>query len=100
LIAFAFGLLHGCAFAGALSEVGLPQHDIPLALLLFNMGVEIGQLLFIAAASAVLWVVSRFIAGWPAWTRFIAPYATGAFAAYWFLERFLLAVTAGVPLHA
>src|SRR5206468_10914607 len=43
LIAFAFGLLHGCAFAGALAEVGLPANDIPLTLLLFNVGVEIGQ---------------------------------------------------------
>jgi hydrogenase/urease accessory protein HupE len=100
LIAFAFGLLHGCAFAGALAEVGLPQHDIPLALLLFNMGVEIGQILFIAAAAAVLWAVARIATGWPQWSRLVAPYAIGAFASYWFIERFLLAVTAGAPLHA
>src|SRR6202000_3047394 len=48
LVGLAFGLLHGFGFAGALSEVGLPRHDIPLALLLFNLGVEVGQLLFIA----------------------------------------------------
>ncbi len=59
LIAFAFGLLHGCAFAGALAEVGLPADDITLALLLFNVGVEVGQLLFIAGMLLVLWAVAR-----------------------------------------
>ncbi len=92
LIAFAFGLLHGCAFAGALAEVGLPAHDIPLALFLFNVGVEIGQLLFIAAASLVLWCVVRIVRHWPDWTRLAAPYAIGTFASYWFIERFLLAI--------
>ena len=96
LIAFAFGLLHGCAFAGALAEVGLPAHDIPLALLLFNVGVEIGQLLFIAAASLALWGVLRLIKEWPVWARAATPYVMGSFAAYWFIERFLIAVSAGV----
>ena len=54
LIAFAFGLLHGLGFAGALAEVGLPQNAIPLALLFFNVGVEIGQLMFIAAVLAAV----------------------------------------------
>ena len=49
LVAFAFGLLHGLGFAGALSELALPSGDIPLALLFFNVGVEIGQLMFIAS---------------------------------------------------
>ena len=49
LIAFCFGLLHGFGFAGALAEVGLPHHAIPVALLFFNLGVEIGQLVFVAA---------------------------------------------------
>ena len=53
LVAFAFGLLHGLGFAGALSEVGLPDHAIPVALLFFNLGVELGQLLFIAAVLAL-----------------------------------------------
>jgi hydrogenase/urease accessory protein HupE len=56
-VAFAFGLLHGFGFAGALFEVGLPEHEIPLALLFFNIGVEIGQLMFIAAVLAVIWLV-------------------------------------------
>lgn len=96
LIAFAFGLLHGCAFAGALAEVGLPAHDIPLALLLFNVGVEIGQLLFIAAASLTLWGVLRLIKQWPVWVRAATPYVMGTFASYWFIERFLIAVSTGV----
>ena len=54
VVAFAFGLLHGFGFAGALVEVGLPQGDIPLALFSFNLGVEIGQLMFIAAILAVV----------------------------------------------
>lgn len=92
LIAFAFGLLHGCAFAGALAEVGLPAEGIPLALFLFNVGVEIGQLLFIAAAAAAVFGITRLLREPPAWTRLIVPYAIGGFAAFWFIERFLLAV--------
>ena len=53
VVAFTFGLLHGFGFAGALAQIGLPQLDIPLALFSFNVGVEIGQLLFIAAVFAV-----------------------------------------------
>src|ERR1700704_360014 len=53
LIAFSFGLLHGFGFAGALAEVGLPHHAIPIALLFFNLGVEIGQLVFVAAVLTV-----------------------------------------------
>ena len=92
LIAFVFGLMHGCAFAGALAEVGLPSGQIALALFLFNVGVEIGQLLFIAAASLVLYGIGRLLRQPPAWTRLAVPYAIGGFASYWFIERFLLAV--------
>jgi len=92
LIAFLFGLLHGCAFAGALAEVGLPQEHIPLALFLFNAGVEIGQLLFIAAASAALWPAARWINSTPAWAHRAAPYAIGIFSSFWFIERFLIAI--------
>ena len=54
LVAFSFGLLHGFGFAGALTEIGLPQGDIPLALFTFNVGVEVGQLIFIAAVLSIL----------------------------------------------
>jgi hydrogenase/urease accessory protein HupE len=93
LIAFVFGLLHGCAFAGALAEVGLPSQDIPLALFLFNVGVELGQLLFIAAAGLALLGIARVVKQPPAWIRLLAPYAIGTFASYWFIERFLLAIS-------
>ena len=59
LVAFAFGLLHGFGFAGALREVGLPQHAIPLALLFFNLGVEVGQLAFVALVMALAWWLPR-----------------------------------------
>src|SRR3977135_2650521 len=62
LIAFSFGLLHGFGFAGALAEVGLPHHAIPIALLFFNLGVEIGQLAFVAAVLASSELFRRAVA--------------------------------------
>jgi hydrogenase/urease accessory protein HupE len=95
LIAFTFGLLHGFAFAGALAEVGLPKDAIPLSLLLFNLGVEIGQLLFVGAAILVIVALRqlrpRIPAAWNAAGQRIPPYAIGAFAAFWFIERASLA---------
>jgi hydrogenase/urease accessory protein HupE len=91
LVAFTFGLLHGLGFAGALAEVGLPQNSIPLALLFFNVGVEIGQLLFIAAALLVIAVGRRLTtgmqAGAPEWLRRVPPYVIGTLASYWVFER-------------
>ena len=87
VVAFTFGLLHGLGFAGALSEVGLPQHAIPLALLFFNVGVELGQLAFIAVvlAAARWFAVCVFAA--PAWGWRVVPYAIGAVAMFWVIER-------------
>lgn len=89
LVAFSFGLLHGLGFAGALAEVGLPENSIPLALLFFNIGVEIGQLLFIAAVLAVM-RLAALLAG----DRFdlrrattIPAYAIGGIASYWTIDR-------------
>jgi len=91
VVAFAFGLLHGFGFAGALAEVGLPQSSIPIALLFFNVGVEIGQLLFVGAvlgAIAVGWRVSqRLRLTHPTWLWRLAPYAIGALASFWLVER-------------
>jgi hypothetical protein len=91
LIAFTFGLLHGLAFAGALSEVGLPPNAIPQALFLFNVGVEFGQLMFIAAAAlamlAFTWLSKSLPPPWQRLRGEIAPYAIGSFAAFWFIER-------------
>jgi len=91
VVAFAFGLLHGFGFAGALSEIGLPQNSIPIALLFFNVGVEIGQLLFIASVFAVI-AVARQIARSinlprPAWAWDVPPYVIGSVAAFWTIQR-------------
>ncbi len=87
LVAFAFGLLHGFGFAGALSEVGVPQHAVPLALLFFNVGVELGQLLFIAAVFGFAWLVRLSALRVPAiWPRAVA-YGVGSVAAFWVVER-------------
>lgn len=87
LVPFGFGLLHGLAFAGTLVDVGLPPGGIVLSLLLFNVGVELGQLLFIAAALAAFWALSQH--GWriPAWARLAPSYTVGALAMFWFIDR-------------
>jgi hydrogenase/urease accessory protein HupE len=97
IVAFVFGLLHGFGFAGALRDVGLPQKDVPLALLFFNVGVEIGQLLFIAAVVTLLALVTRFISRpsnkeqgrWLAGRLIRTPvaYVVGSVSAFWTVER-------------
>jgi len=91
LIAFTFGLLHGLAFAGALSEVGLPRGSEAQALLMFNLGVEIGQLLFIGvalAAMAALRRVGRILRfESPIFARVAPAYVIGGSAAFWLIER-------------
>jgi hypothetical protein len=90
-VAFSFGLLHGFGFAGALSEVGLPEQAIPLALLFFNIGVEVGQLMFIAAVFAAAWLLAR-TRPLPAWSPRLAAYVIGSVAAFWVFERTLTAI--------
>ena len=85
LVAFTFGLLHGFGFAGALSQIGLPEHAIPLALLFFNLGVELGQLVFIGAVFAVSLLLKRI--AWPGWAWRIPVYAIGSLAAFWTIQR-------------
>jgi len=91
VVAFTFGLLHGFGFAGALTELGLPRNSIPVALLLFNVGVEIGQLLFIAAMFAAAILVRQFIrrveVALPRWTWAVPPYAIGSLAMFWVIQR-------------
>ncbi len=96
LVAFSFGLLHGFGFAGALAEVGLPHHAIPVALLFFNVGVEIGQLIFVAAVLSLLWLMRQAASQHltPAliprpFDRLdvIVAYGIGIMAAYWLVER-------------
>jgi hydrogenase/urease accessory protein HupE len=87
IVAFAFGLLHGFGFAGALTEIGLPQGQIPLALLFFNLGVEFGQLLFVAAVLLVAWTLRRVPARVPRWSSFVPPYLIGSVAMFWVIQR-------------
>lgn len=88
LVAFIFGLLHGFGFAGALAEIGLPQQSIPLALLFFNVGVELGQLLFVAAVVVAGWLLKKLLA-----QRVLqggevaASYLIGSLSAFWLIER-------------
>lgn len=89
LVAFAFGLLHGLGFAGALAEVGLPHNAIPLALLFFNVGVELGQLAFIGGVLGLAALFRRLLRGSaePRWVVPVQAYLIGGVASYWLLER-------------
>jgi len=87
LVALCFGLLHGFGFAGALTEVGLPRTDIPLALLFFNVGVEVGQLMFVAGVLVVTWMIQKAKFRWPVWVEQVSAYAIGSLAAFWFIQR-------------
>ncbi len=87
LVIFIFGLMHGLGFAGALGEMGLPQNDIALALLFFNIGVEAGQILFILIVLLLLWPLRKLFGKRIAnWKPFPA-YAIGIAASFWFVER-------------
>jgi len=86
-IAFGFGLLHGFGFAGALAEVGLPPTDIPLVLLFFNAGVEIGQVLFIVGLLMITSVLQRWSPTSPQRWRSAAAYGIGSVSAFWAMQR-------------
>jgi hypothetical protein len=87
VVAFSFGLLHGFGFAGALADVGLPDRAIAVALLFFNVGVEVGQLLFVGAVLLVGWGIRRSQIVVPsAWAR-VAAYGIGSIAAFWVIDR-------------
>jgi len=89
LVAFVFGLLHGLGFAAALAEIGLPQGELPLALLTFNLGVEAGQLAVVAGTFAVLGAIARLRPMAIGGVRNAAAYAIGIMATYWMFERAL-----------
>ena len=88
LVAFTFGLLHGFGFAGALSNIGLPQQDIPFALAFFNVGVEIGQIVFVVAVLGFVKLLA-FKKEWPLSAQKLPTYAIGSLAAFWLVERVL-----------
>ncbi len=87
LVAFIFGLLHGFGFAGALSDIGLPDKTTILALLLFNIGVEIGQLIVLGAFLGFMYFFSRWMHKFPSWLIQSPLYVMGALSSYWFLQR-------------
>ncbi|MCK2184137.1 HupE/UreJ family protein [Halomonas getboli] len=90
LVSFAFGLIHGLGFAGALREIGLPDGDIPLALFAFNVGVELGQVMFIAFVLMVGVAARHLYPGirqWAAGMTRGASYAIGGLSAFWVIER-------------
>lgn len=86
-LAGGFGLLHGMGFAGALAEVGLPQAELPLALLFFNVGIEIGQLAFIFAAWGIWLVLRRGLQPWQGRLMPVPVYVLGSMSAMWCIER-------------
>ena len=86
-LAFAFGLLHGFGFAGALSAAGLPAAHVPLALVSFNIGVEVGQLAFVALVALVALAVRKIGIAWPRRAELIPAYLVGSLGAFWLLQR-------------
>ncbi|MEH6789748.1 HupE/UreJ family protein [Parasphingorhabdus sp.] len=89
IVAFLFGLLHGFGFAGALAEIGLPEGDVPLALLTFNLGVEIGQLAIVGVALTAIYLLGRMRGDWLRNSKIALAYGIGSIATYWFIERTL-----------
>jgi hypothetical protein len=87
MVAFTFGLLHGLGFAGALSDVGLPQTHIPTALLFFGIGVETGHFLFIGVVLALVALLRRAARDLPKWAYGVPPYVIGSVASFWMIER-------------
>jgi hydrogenase/urease accessory protein HupE len=90
VVAFAFGLLHGFGFASGLTAMGLPQAEIPLALLLFNVGVEIGQLLFVALILLLARSFRTLEIRWPRPVELLPGYAVGSLGAFWAIQRLLI----------
>jgi hypothetical protein len=87
VVAFAFGLLHGFGFASGLTAMGLPPGEIPVALLFFNVGVEIGQLLFVGLVLALARSFTVLEIRWPRWSKAVPGYAVGTLGAFWFIQR-------------
>ncbi len=87
LVAFAFGLLHGLGFAGALSNFGLPEGHVPVALLFFNLGVEAAQLMFVAVVLAIIGMARRLPVTLPRRASMAPAYAIGGVASFWMIER-------------
>ena len=87
LVTFTFGLVHGLGFAGALSEIGVPQNEVPLALLMFNVGVETGQVMFVVVVSLLLAGLYKLHSQTALTVGRAAPYVIGSVAAFWTIQR-------------
>ncbi|HSP96296.1 MAG TPA: HupE/UreJ family protein [Candidatus Dormibacteraeota bacterium] len=96
VVAFAFGLLHGFGFASALTGAGLPRHELPMALLSFNVGVELGQLGFIALVLGLERAFAVLEIRWPRWVQALPGYAVGTLGAFWTVQRVALLLS-GAP---
>ena len=93
VVAFAFGLLHGFGFASGLADLGLSRAEIPLALLLFNLGVECGQLFFVGVILLLIASFRVLQIRWARWAEWIPAYTVGSLGAYWTVQRTLLLFT-------
>jgi len=87
VIAFGFGLLHGFGFATGLSTAGMPKGELPWALFSFNVGVELGQLLFVFFALSLVWAFRVLHVRWPRWVLWLPAYTVGSLGAYWTIQR-------------
>lgn len=87
VVAFCFGLLHGFGFSSALTSTGLPRADLPLALLTFNVGVEIGQVAFVGLVLLLQRSFRQLEIIWPAWALRMPGYAVGSLGAFWTIQR-------------
>jgi hypothetical protein len=92
VVAFAFGLLHGFGFASGLTTMGLPRVEIPLALLLFNLGVEAGQVLFVLVVLCCARACRVLEVRWPRVLEVLPAYAVGSLGAYWTIQRVIMMV--------
>jgi hydrogenase/urease accessory protein HupE len=90
IVAFAFGLLHGFGFASGLTAIGLPKDDIPLALLMFNLGVEAGQLAFVGLILALVQAFKLIELHWPKPVSQMPAYLVGSLGSFWTIQRVVL----------
>ena len=95
VVAFGFGLLHGFGFASGLAQLGLPRRETLLALLLFNVGVELGQLSFVLVVELLQRSFRQLEIRWPLWMRRLPGYAVGSLGAFWTLQRSLMLLQGG-----
>jgi hypothetical protein len=95
VVAFAFGLLHGFGFASGLSVTGMPRAELAPALLFFNVGVELGQLGFVALILIVLQSFKKIELRWPRWVELLPGYTVGSLGAYWTIQRVTIMLGVG-----